>query len=204
MTIPTNKSLSLVSKEIERARRKFPNPAGLMVALMEEVGELAQAMLQHGSESERAKDEAIQVACVAIRILEEGDPMYRIPLEDTQPGIKVTLRAITEPEPIMFQVYPTGGLLAHGFDPMELDWINGLGMMLESLRESNHTPEMILMGPVYIQAFKSYLGDLPPQRSVPLPDGTTLEPNLAFRHIPIYEDMDCPSVWMGPDMRRKS
>ena len=42
-----------------------------MVALTEEVGELAKALLDESRERIRA--EAIQVACVAIRIIEEGD-----------------------------------------------------------------------------------------------------------------------------------
>ena len=59
-------------REIARARKRFPANEKLLAALMEEVGELAQAMLQRKSESE-IKREALQVACVAIRLYEEGD-----------------------------------------------------------------------------------------------------------------------------------
>ena len=74
--IPSNsvkaESLELVRQEVIRARNKFPHSKHLLAALTEEVGELAQALLQSGN-SERSKEEAIQVACVALRIIEEGD-----------------------------------------------------------------------------------------------------------------------------------
>lgn len=58
--------------EIKRARAKFPDNKHLLAALMEEVGELAQALADnHGKQ--RVREEAIQVACVAIRIATEGD-----------------------------------------------------------------------------------------------------------------------------------
>lgn len=58
--------------EITRARKKFPSTHKLLAALFEEGGELAKAMLQRRPLSDVQK-EAIQVACVAIRIYEEGD-----------------------------------------------------------------------------------------------------------------------------------
>lgn len=61
-----------INKELRRARKKFPDNAKLLAALMEEVGELAKALLQRAPASE-IEAEAIQVACVAIRIIEEGD-----------------------------------------------------------------------------------------------------------------------------------
>lgn len=60
-----------VSCEITRARNKFPTNELLMVALAEEVGELAKALMDESPDSIYA--EAIQVACVAIRIATEGD-----------------------------------------------------------------------------------------------------------------------------------
>jgi len=57
--------------EVRRARKKFPANDVLMVALTEEVGELARALLEESPE--RIYEEAIQVACVAIRIATEGD-----------------------------------------------------------------------------------------------------------------------------------
>jgi len=61
-----------VLHEIDRARAKFPTNKNLMIALAEEVGELAQALLQKKPNGEIYK-EAIQVACVALRIAHEGD-----------------------------------------------------------------------------------------------------------------------------------
>ena len=57
--------------EIERARIKHPGNELLMVALMEEVGELAQALVDESKE--RIYEEALHVATVAVRIAVEGD-----------------------------------------------------------------------------------------------------------------------------------
>lgn len=61
--------------ELARARRKFPISEHLLPALMEEVGELAQSLLQRGNDS-HTYAEAIQVACVALRIAVEGAPEF--------------------------------------------------------------------------------------------------------------------------------
>jgi len=68
---PTAFTVSLLLKEIERCRMKFPGNRFLLVALVEEVGELAEALVS-GTKEEIVK-EAVQVACVAVRIAEEGD-----------------------------------------------------------------------------------------------------------------------------------
>lgn len=65
----------MVFDEMQRARSKFPSNEHLLAALMEEVGELAQALLD-GHGRERVVAEAIQVACVAVRIVEEGDSSF--------------------------------------------------------------------------------------------------------------------------------
>lgn len=65
-------SMREILRELDRARKKFPDNAKLLGALMEEVGEVARAMLQGASREEIYK-ECIQVACVAVRIAEEGD-----------------------------------------------------------------------------------------------------------------------------------
>lgn len=69
-----------IDAELERARTKFPMPNPTFVALVEEVGELAQALLKcrPGSpeHSKRVYEEAIQCATMAIRVLEEGDKDY--------------------------------------------------------------------------------------------------------------------------------
>lgn len=72
---PKQESLEAVKNEIARAREKFPNNKHLLAALTEEVGELNKAYLE--GDFEHAKTEAIQVACVALRILEEGDSDFQ-------------------------------------------------------------------------------------------------------------------------------
>lgn len=65
--------------EITRAIKKFPSNEGRLYALLEELGELTQAMLEQKQEPEKnvtdrdVYNEAIQVACVALRIAMEGD-----------------------------------------------------------------------------------------------------------------------------------
>ena len=58
--------------EVSNAQEKFPDPSGNMAALMEEVGELAKAMLEEPQEN--VWIEAFQVAAMACRIACEGDP----------------------------------------------------------------------------------------------------------------------------------
>lgn len=72
ITVTTKEVALEVLNEINRARAKFPTNEHLMIALVEEVGELAQALLQQKPDRE-IYAEAIQVACVAMRIAEEGD-----------------------------------------------------------------------------------------------------------------------------------
>lgn len=68
--------------EIKRAREKFPSNEDLLPALTEEVGELSQALIQQKHEPIKGIkncdvfDEAIQTACVAIRIATEGEPNF--------------------------------------------------------------------------------------------------------------------------------
>jgi NTP pyrophosphatase (non-canonical NTP hydrolase) len=69
--------------EQKRATDKFPKPNRLLGALMEEVGELAQALLKiqeapHELEwPENVYKEAIQVAAVAYRLAVQGEPDYK-------------------------------------------------------------------------------------------------------------------------------
>ena len=70
---PEGKTIADLMQEITRARTKFPGNRFLLTALVEEVGELAEAM-EHGTREEVYK-EALQCACVAIRIAEESDPV---------------------------------------------------------------------------------------------------------------------------------
>lgn len=57
--------------ELQRARAKFPGDNVTTLALVEEVGELAQATFEK-SRAEVRK-EAIQVACMAMRVILDGD-----------------------------------------------------------------------------------------------------------------------------------
>lgn len=68
-------TLAALDTEVGRARGKFPGNRFLLAALTEEVGELASAILQRQGPDEVRK-EALQVACVALRILEEGDSAF--------------------------------------------------------------------------------------------------------------------------------
>lgn len=67
---------------IDRARRLYPTNEKLLPALMEEVGELSRALLDEDDGDYR--EEAIQVACVALRIATEGDSQFpfTVPSED--------------------------------------------------------------------------------------------------------------------------
>lgn len=65
-----------VSRELARARKKFPTCSLSTIALMEEVGELAQALLKWRAGKghwHQVETEAAQVACMAQRIVTEGD-----------------------------------------------------------------------------------------------------------------------------------
>lgn len=75
MGLPRQATLDAVSAETGHARAKFPGNRYLLAALMEEVGELAKALLQKRPREEWEK-EATQVACVAMRIIEEGDALF--------------------------------------------------------------------------------------------------------------------------------
>jgi hypothetical protein len=70
-----DKSLHALADEVMRARRKFPGRMHLLAALNEETGELARAYLD-AEGVDRVRAEALQVACVAMRIYEEGDAAF--------------------------------------------------------------------------------------------------------------------------------
>ncbi len=72
-----------LNAEVFSARMKFPENSFLLTALMEEVGELARAYLQ-GQGENRVRAEALQVACVALRIYEESDPVYAAMTKEQQ------------------------------------------------------------------------------------------------------------------------
>jgi NTP pyrophosphatase (non-canonical NTP hydrolase) len=76
-----------VAEEMMRAREKFPSNEHLLAALTEEVGELAQAFIQKKPWDE-IRGEAMQVACVAMRIMEEGDSTLTEPTPRGSPRWK--------------------------------------------------------------------------------------------------------------------
>lgn len=74
--------------ELERATEKFPKPEHTTIALMEEVGELAQALLHLKEKAdntlttqmnlrENVYKEGTQVIAMVLRILTEGDQSIR-------------------------------------------------------------------------------------------------------------------------------
>lgn len=67
-------ALAAVAAELERARAKFPGPNVTFAALVEEVGELSTALFSEGSGPVR--EEAIQVAVMALRIILDGDATF--------------------------------------------------------------------------------------------------------------------------------
>ena len=106
-------SVLALQAEINRAREKFPKPDGLIAALVEEVGEFAQEIYAGPDESQgdfsdfiaRARNEVLQIACVAMRIYEEGDP----------------LRGHREIHQLMFALRASEGLARHCLRMLGLD-----------------------------------------------------------------------------------
>jgi hypothetical protein len=82
--------IAALEYEMTNAKTKFPSNKHLTVALMEEVGELAQAQLQ-GLDKQRIVNEAIQVATTAIRIIEDGDADLEEIILPTIPSAPVRL-----------------------------------------------------------------------------------------------------------------
>ena len=68
-------TLGDLAEEVLRAREKFPGNRHLTTALGEEYGELCQAQLQRKTRKQ-IKREALQVACLALRIFEETDATF--------------------------------------------------------------------------------------------------------------------------------
>lgn len=72
--VPVSTLLREISQELQRARSKFPGKNVTFAALIEEVGELATALFEEGSD--RVRKEAVQVAVMAMRIILDGDHTY--------------------------------------------------------------------------------------------------------------------------------
>ncbi len=84
--------MSMIRDEVKSAREAFPGKTHMLAALVVEVGELAQAMMEHdrqqGTSVQECLREAIQVAAMAVRVAVEGDDnfLYEFPvIEDDLP-----------------------------------------------------------------------------------------------------------------------
>ena len=73
--------ITMIRGELDAARGKFPESTHQLAALVEEVGELAQALMEHDRDGSQTiamvLREAVQVACMAIRIATEGDDNFK-------------------------------------------------------------------------------------------------------------------------------
>lgn len=92
-----------ITAELGRARAKFPGSARTFKALTEEVGELAKALLDvkagDAQSNRNVYYEAVQVATMAIRMMEEGEretPEY-VPYLGMSDGGAAPFRASGEP-----------------------------------------------------------------------------------------------------------
>lgn len=81
-----------VNAELAKARNKFPSPDFLVTAFSEESGELVKSVLDHmfgKSTEDEVYAEAIQVIAMAVRIIEEGDPIHKLnPLVESKENTK--------------------------------------------------------------------------------------------------------------------
>lgn len=68
---PTSRFIAAVAEELKHAREKFPGDRIMTIALAEEFGELAKAMLDESGE--RVWKEAVQTAVMAARVAIDGD-----------------------------------------------------------------------------------------------------------------------------------
>jgi len=92
MTSPDGLVMMMVRDELKAARAAFPGSTLMLCAFMEEVGELAQALMEHdrsqGTSVQEVMREAVQCAAMSIRLAVEGDEnfMYEFPvLEEKMP-----------------------------------------------------------------------------------------------------------------------
>jgi hypothetical protein len=74
MVTVTEVFLQNVATEVTRARKMFPGDAVTFAALVEEVGELAKALLDQPGKS--VWMEAVQVAAMAARVALDGDSSF--------------------------------------------------------------------------------------------------------------------------------
>lgn len=85
MNVSNHDAFCDIRAELANARSKFPNAEHTLAALVEEVGEAAQALLKLHYENGNhghIYEECIQVAVMAIRLATEGDSTF----SDYEPG----------------------------------------------------------------------------------------------------------------------
>lgn len=92
LTSPDGLLFVMIRDELKAARAAFPGNTHMLCALVEEVGEVAKAMMEHdrkeGTSVQEVLREAVQVASMAIRVAVEGDEnfLYEFPIvEDELP-----------------------------------------------------------------------------------------------------------------------
>jgi len=64
--------LGKVRERLEKAREKYPSPNAMSLGILEEAGEVGKALVKESPE--RVYDECIDLAVMAMRLAEEGDP----------------------------------------------------------------------------------------------------------------------------------
>ena len=92
LTSPDGLVFIMIRDELKAAREAFPGQTHMLCAMVEEVGELAKALMEHdrqqGTSVQEVLREAVQVAAMAIRVAVEGDDnfLYEFPVvEDELP-----------------------------------------------------------------------------------------------------------------------
>jgi len=83
------RALSLVRDEIKAARDAFPSNAARHAALVEEVGETAEALIEHSrgnASPEVVVEEAVQVAAMAVRLVVKGSDEFPYDPDDVFEG----------------------------------------------------------------------------------------------------------------------
>lgn len=85
---PMGETLACIGMEVRKARKLHPGARHKLAALMEEVGELAQALIDHDRGKATAEDiylEAIQVASTAVRVALEGSEEFSYTYSENLP-----------------------------------------------------------------------------------------------------------------------
>lgn len=80
LTSPDGLVFAMIRGELDAARKQFPGTTHMFAALVEEVGELGQALIEHDRAQAKSAPEvlreAVQVAAMAIRVATEGDDNF--------------------------------------------------------------------------------------------------------------------------------